>query len=257
MVAQPVKPVKHPAKYSPQIVEAIRNIIAPLHEDAIRVLDPFGGVGGIFDITNRMEAIATCVEIEPEWAAVAIEHAASLSYFGNVECADFFKWADTCMKQFDFVITSPTYGNRMADHHEAREDSKRNTYRHVLGRPLSENSSAAMQWGAEYRAFHMKAWAAVFRLVRPGGYFILNVKDHIRKDAKMPVTTWHKTAAQMCGFNYITQYKVPVKGNGQGQNGKVRVDHEMIYVFQKPWQVGADKAGNKARYAEQKIGDQS
>lgn len=58
---------------------------------------------------------------------------------------------------FDVVATSPTYGNRMADHHEARDDSDRGTYRHRLSRPLHPSNSGAMQWGEEYRSIHEKA----------------------------------------------------------------------------------------------------
>ena len=48
---------------------------------------------------------------------------------------------------FDAICTSPTYGNRMADHHEARDGSPRDTYRHVLGRPLTPGNSGALHWG--------------------------------------------------------------------------------------------------------------
>jgi hypothetical protein len=61
---------------------------------------------------------------------------------------------------FDAICTSPTCGNRMADHHEARDISPRHTYRHVLGRPRTPGNSGALQWGdgiagEEYRALHV------------------------------------------------------------------------------------------------------
>ena len=55
---------------------------------------------------------------------------------------------------FHAIATSPCFGNRMADHHEARDPSVRHTYRHRLGRPLSEGSAGALQWGPAYREFH-------------------------------------------------------------------------------------------------------
>lgn len=38
-------------------------------------------------------------------------------------------------RAFDGIVTSPCYGNRMADHHDARDDSKRNTYTHSARHP--------------------------------------------------------------------------------------------------------------------------
>ena len=124
----------------------------------------------------------------------------------------------------------------MADHHDAKDDSKRNTYRHTLGRELTPGSSAEMQWGPEYRRFHQLAWAEVYDLLVPGGYFLLNVKDHIRKGVKQPVSAWHKAACLKAGFQQLDHLLISVTGNRQGENGQVRVDAENLYVMQKPWQ---------------------
>ena len=50
---------------------------------------------------------------------------------------------------FDMVVTSPTYGNRMADHHNAKDGRRRITYTHNLGRTLTPGNSGAMQWGED------------------------------------------------------------------------------------------------------------
>jgi tRNA G10 N-methylase Trm11 len=84
---------------------------------------------------------------------------------------------------FDAVVTSPTYGNRMADHHHARDGSLRYSYTHTLGRSLHPNNSGTLHWGAEYQRFHSLAWREVWRVVRPGGRFVLNIKDHVRARA--------------------------------------------------------------------------
>ena len=77
-------------------------------------------------------------------------------------------------------MTSPTYGDRLADHHDARDGSVRHSYKHDLGRDLHPDNSGAMQWGPAYRDFHTAAWVEVRRVLRPGGRFVLNVKDHVR-----------------------------------------------------------------------------
>jgi tRNA G10 N-methylase Trm11 len=259
--------IQHPAKYSRSVTHAITRLLTKLavthpEKSDWAVLDPFGGVGGIFDIhviegdfdAGELTYTITCIEIEQEWANDALLHARYRPAHDQVLAMDFFDFAihPAMHEAFDLVVVSPTYGNRMADHHEAKDDSVRNTYRHKLGRPLSENSSAAMQWGDDYRDFHRAAWDEVFDLIEPGGYFILNVKDHIRKGAKQPVSAWHKAYVGSIGFNLIEQINVGVRGNRQGENGDVRVDDEQVYLFQKPWSVSVDNIG-EAHYAEQSI----
>ena len=40
----------------------------------------------------------------------------------------------------DCIVTSPCYGNRMADHHDAKDSSRRITYKHKLGRDMSRSA---------------------------------------------------------------------------------------------------------------------
>ena len=232
--------VVHNAKFSRSILEVmdqvLRDEVGRFGEDQdVHVLDPMAGVGGITDITdNYSQVVLTMVEIEQEWADVA---GRKIGYPHRIFNADFLSWAsDKDGFDYDIIMTSPTYGNRMADSHTPgiADKSVRNTYRHVLERPLTDGSSAGMQWGDEYRQFHSTAWFYVYDLLTPTGIFVLNVKDHIRKGVKQPVCTWHKNQCIRLGFALEQEIAIPVKGNRQGQNGEVRVDNEMVYVFRKP-----------------------
>ena len=107
-----------------------------------------------------------------------------------------------------------------------------------------------MQWGETYRSFHREAWRRVYDLLRPGGYFILNVKDHYRKKTKQPVCAWHDATVQGIGFTAIGGQQVAVSGLRMGENHESRTEYEMVFVYQKPWQV--DEHGNK--YAEHRLG---
>ena len=62
-------------------------------------------------------------------------------------------------------------------------------------------------------------------LLAPGGIFIVNVKDHIRKGVKQPVSAWHRLLLIAIGFELLESRDMPVRGNRQGRNGDVRVDH--------------------------------
>lgn len=211
----------HPAKFSDELMPLFQELIDSHLSPRPRVLDPFAGTGRIHEL-QRCSTIG--IEIEPEWAAMSCK---------TIE-GDARRLPRQWTEHFDMVITSPTYGNRMADHHEAKDSSKRITYRHVLGRPLSPGSSGSMQWGDEYRELHIVAWAEVWRVLKPDGLFVLNIRDHIRKGELVPVTDWHVKTIVNLGFTHVTSHYVPTPGMRFGANSTLRVDGETVAVFQKP-----------------------
>lgn len=232
-----MKPVKHPAKFNAPILEVIETM-AP----AGTVLDPFGGVGGVHSI-KRYGVETFAVEIEHEWADQSKQK-------GFTWCGDFFEFdPHTTVFEYgdktrtvgaiDSVVTSPVYGNRQSDHHAARDTSQRITYRHTLGRPLSENNSGKLQWGDAYREFHVGAWRKVRSLLPDGGTFILNVKNHIRKGEEVNVAGWHKDTLVQLGFTLCDWVAVPVKGMGFGQHQHTaKINHEIVFKFRKETVAG-------------------
>lgn len=205
-------PVRHPAKYS----DALLPVLAAALDGYERILDPFAGTGKL----RSVRPDAYLLEIEPEWAAI------NGAQVGNALA---MPWPSS---YFDAVCTSPTYGNRMADHHEAKDASRRNTYRHALGRPLDSQNSGQLQWGKEYRRFHFLAWAEVRRVLRPGGRFVLNISDHIRNHRRIPVSRFHKLLCLQMGFQLVEQHDISTPRQRFGQNGQARVDTEQVFVFE-------------------------
>jgi hypothetical protein len=127
-----------------------------------------------------------------------------------------------------------TYGNRMADHHEAKDDSKRNTYRHTLGRPLSTNNTGQYQSTQQnYWDLHEDVYTQCWRVIEPDGLMIVNVSNHIRQGKEVDVCSMHKKILSDIGFKLITREEVATPRNGFGQNGQLRVEKEMIYVYRK------------------------
>lgn len=210
---------RHPAKYT----NILLPVFAEMLKDSKRILDPMAGTGKIFDLERWLpNAEIQAIEIEPEWAEMHPK-----TTLGN---ALYLPWEDSF---FDAICVSCPYGNRMADHHEAKDASRRNTYRHALGRALHAENSGAMQWGEQYKAFHMAAWAEARRVLCGGGHFILNIKDHIRKGQRVRVTDWHCEALTALGFVELKRREIECPGQRQGANGHMRIDYESVILFEK------------------------
>lgn len=207
----------HPAKFGHKHLDEIISILGGDLE--LNVLDPFAGVGTIHELPYSTRGI----ELEPEWAE---QH--PLTAVGNALKTGFDN------EVFDAVVTSPCFGNRMADNFEAKDDSKRHTYRQYLGRPPSEGSAAVMQWGENYRHFHTEAWLEAKRVLKPGGLMILNIKDHIRDGKIQFVTKWHADTLAEIGLKQIDTIIIPTAGLTHGENFNQRIPHESLLVFKKP-----------------------
>lgn len=121
----------------------------------------------------------------------------------------------------------------MADHHEAKDGTKRNTYTHCLGRQLLDGNTGKMQWGVEYMEKHKRIYNHLYLLVKPKGLFICNIKNHIRNGKEIYVKEFHENALISCGFIKIDEIFVETQGNGFGANSDKRTNGEYILVFQK------------------------
>ena len=210
--------VSHPARYSSNLLPVFERHL----EGFDRVLDPFAGTG------QRLEPLLAShdlvgVELEPEWASVSdwVEQGNALA----------LRFDDAT---FDAICTSPTYGNRLADHHNAKDPESRRSYTHDLGRTLDQDNSGVLHWGDEYRAFHERAWLEAIRVLRPGGRFVLNIKDHIRGGKPQYVSRWHVVMLQGLGLVLVTISTVETPALRAGRNATARVAYENVAIFDKP-----------------------
>jgi len=214
---------RHPAKYTDSFIA----VFARLLNNQKRVLDPFAGTGKIGLIKNYGycgEIYAN--EIESEWLE---------SNLYNVDHICFEDAEHLSFPQgfFDAICTSPTYGNRMADHHNAKDGTKRNTYTHCIGRPLTDGNTGKMQWGVEYMEKHERIYKNLASFVRAGGLFVLNIKNHIRRGKEIDVKAFHEKTLSMCGFQKVDEMYIKTNSLRYGANADKRTDGEFIIVFKK------------------------
>lgn len=239
---------EHPAKFSAEILDVLTDLVS----GSRLILDPFAGTGRV----HELGVPSVGVEIQPRWAELHRQ-----TIVGNALHLPF------CDSAFDGIVTSPTYGNRMADHHNAserckackgtgffppggwvpcskcsgagRRPYKRFTYRHVYGEPLHPDNSGQLQWGPSYRIFHEHAWREAVRVLQPGGRFLLNCSDHIRNGEVQPVSTWHVSCLCRLGLEVVTSYMIETRRQRRGANRDLRVNHEWIFHLHKPTEPGA------------------
>jgi tRNA G10 N-methylase Trm11 len=191
--------------------------------EEIMVLDPFVGTGKIYQLENAARII-TGVEIEPPLAAL----------HGHTVLASALElpWPND---SFDAIATSPCYGNRMSDHHDAKDGSTRRSYTHDMRRWLNDpnyeldpDNSGKLHWGALYRNFHRRAWREAIRVLKPDGVFVLNVKDFYKAGERQHITDWHIDTLVELGLQVDGGILVPVAGMGYGANRGARVQFETV-----------------------------
>jgi tRNA G10 N-methylase Trm11 len=254
---------KHPAVFPDGVIELAREAVdIPDRGYPICVLDPFAGVGGVHALARPPWVQTRGVELMPRWAAAHLD----------TLVGDATHLPEAWTGVFDAVVTSPCYGNRMADHHNATDKcsrcdgigevtdiargdrmeyhlvpcpkckgsglSHRRSYKHYYGdgfftdAPLQSNAGA-MAFGDEYKELHRAAWAEVERVLRPGGRFVLNVKDHIRNGKRVRVAAWHRRTVLALAFDELWRWDIPLDGYGYGANRGARVPTEQVYVFER------------------------
>jgi tRNA G10 N-methylase Trm11 len=212
--------VKHPAVMGGHILEACKKFLPP---QGARILDPFAGIGTTAKLLPEYQVVG--VEIEKEWAEQE----------DSTICGDSFAVVPT-LGLFDAILTSPAYGNRMADDFNASNSSSRITYRHRLGRPLSERTTANCHFGRkklEYETLHEGIWKVCVEALKPGGVFILNCKDFIANGETKEVTKWHISVLEGLGLLTESEEKVPSKGMRFGANREKRIDYEWVVALRK------------------------
>lgn len=223
-----IKPIqiKHPCTYSDAIIEKLSEIIP---KEGI-ILDPFAGTGKIGILKEKgFRGKIICNEIEPDYHQLC-KYPIDEWHIGD---AAKMNWA--AENQIDQIITSPTYGNRMADAWVPKDQSKRISYTFWMGHPLNDQNTGRMQWGQAYQQKHRDCYWEFYRVLKSGGNLFVNLSNHIRKGQEIDVVGWHlNLLTTEFGFNYCGKIKIETPRMRFGKNHEKRIDHEVLLLLTKP-----------------------
>lgn len=252
----------HPAKYPTEVLVELDHVVsaeADRRGKRLRILDPMAGVGRI----HRFDEAAHRVvgnELEPEWAIQGLPGLTTVR-----DATDLPFPADS----FNVWATSPSYGNRLADSHDAKDACKkcdgtgvkpetdpprrcpnckgdglsaRNTYRAKLGRKPTGGSGSVLQWGPSYRRTHGAMLGEALRVTEGGGLLVVNIANHLRtvgpegnrRQEEQRVTEWWLNEMMALGCNVVEVRAVRTRKLLQGQNYEARTDGEKILVMRTP-----------------------
>jgi hypothetical protein len=218
----------HPAKYSGNVLETIRCLMDDWGVTG-RVLDPYAGVGWIHRLST-LDRPTFAVEIENPWAAN--QGHAGRTVQGDAGSMGFF--ADDT---FTAIATSAVYMNRMRDHHEARDSSKRLTYKHQLAaltpEPIHAQNMGAMT-NTRYRKAAQSHIREFRRVVVPEGLAFLNLSNSIDDGTETNCVEQWLNWLTLANCRIREMVPVSTRRLGFGANRDARAEHEVVIVAQFP-----------------------
>lgn len=215
----------HPAAYSAEILDVLDGMVRAEQRRLgreITVFDPLAGIGRIHRLARPGKVRTIGMEIEEPWAAC---HADTM-------CGDSIAWMEGATYQattFDVICSSPPYGNRFSDSHNAQDGSRRRSYTHDLGRQLTDGNSGSMPYGPRYWAWSARLYRALPNVLADGGLLLWNVSDFVKGGAVVPAVTWHRGALMGVGFvDDKPPRLIDTRRMGYGENRDARVPSEVV-----------------------------
>lgn len=223
---------RFPASYPDEILTAIRQLVP---SSVARILDPFAGPEGVRRLHSTLGDFSFSgtprsylgVEIEPEWA----QQGESTILGDATKLEDMVE-----VKAFDpqMIITSPPYGNRMADQYLGDPSgSERHTYAIALGRRLDDASAAKYQWGPKYQQILAESIRSMSIVLPEGGWLLWNIANHYRKHALQLVVPWTVEKILAREFELKRWDTVKTRKMRHGANHELREDYEQLFLFRK------------------------
>lgn len=217
-----------PCPYSVPVIDVFRIIML---NDPIRyshIHDPFAGAGERMErLADHLGIVFTGTEIEP-----AFIRSSCVAQGDSTDPSSYPVGSQYA------IVTSPVYPNGMADDHEARDQSKRNTYRARLGTLMHQNNMGGKGYrgtkrgGASLR--RRQYWNLAERCVQNWGgahTVLVNVSDFIhtvngQRLTEPVVSDWVELLTRH-GWVVVDVHDVKTQRQRYGAN-RIRVEKESI-----------------------------
>ena len=200
---QPDPSRAHPAQWTDGVLDVAAAILRDTVDvdRGLRVLDPMAGLGGALSLRSMLgshvDVVVSDIHVwDGAHPAVVQGDAAELPHDDGV---------------FGAVVTSPPFGNRLADRLSVDGD-QRLTYADRRGADAEEGDVSGMQWGDAYRRAMTAVWAECCRVLAPGGVLVVEVKDHIREGRWIEVAEWHTLTLTGLGMEPVALRHVTAAG---------------------------------------------
>lgn len=238
-------PSSHVCRFSTYLIEpivtAFADHLAALHAEALRqyelvLLDPFGGTGErLGEIAKGLGASPYAIELEQVYVDEARALGVTWVHQGDSRNLVYFDGSILA------AVTSPAYPNGMTDNHHARDTSRRNTYIHRIrethpdyelhpDNPAGLSARSSKKGYAKMLEVHAAVWAEMFRVMMPGGIFIVNTKN----TPHIPFTAHTKQQLLDAGFELVEHRTVEARGNNHQQHADRKVAVEDLLIVRKP-----------------------
>ena len=218
-------PAKHPAPFSPEIIDRLSTLIPR----GARIHDPYAGEG------VRLGALAD----ERGWTFSGTELEAPFIIDKRVVAGDATDPSTYPTVPYR-IVTSPVYPNGVADHWKAADPSRRRTYRAARAaitgrdRPLADTNMG--RYGHRGTGPNNPKRLEYWRLARAtvscwqgATVALVNVSDFMARGLIEPVVEqWAAVLAEVGRYDTITRHEVKTRRDRGSANADKRVEHEVI-----------------------------
>lgn len=186
------KAYKHPASYPVALCEKVIRTFSKPHA---MVLDPFNGIGSTTTAADKLGCKAIGIDLSAEFCAIAQERITDSDRIRVINGDSFDVLKTLPENHFDICVTSPPYWDILNMKRSADQKSS-------INYSDKKNDVGNIENYEEFIDTLAKLFAAVNRVLKNGGYCIVNVMDIRKKSKFYPLHSDLATALQRVGFIY-------------------------------------------------------
>lgn len=224
------KDLKHPASYPVALCE---KLIRTFSRKGSRVLDPFSGIGSTMVACKNVESSGVGIDLSSDFTDKAKGRLGEVENIEFINGDSFIELKKLEANSFDLCITSPPYWDILNMKRSA--DNK-----DIINYSDNDNDLGNIANYDEFINLLKELFDEVKRVLKPGGYCIVNVMDLRKKSIFYPLHSDLSTAMQQIGYKYDDliiwdrqQEYNNMRPLGYPYKYRINKVHEFILIFEK------------------------